>query len=429
LNKFFIIVLILLNNLFANFTNETDLRVLKELGLDNSFLKEQSFQSIFKEYSSSEKITYYNNILKKSSLNAQIVREEIENENLPQAVFFIPMLESSFSNQTSGKNSPGGIWQIMPQTAANLKLRNDEFIDERLDLVKSTDAAATYLKRYYSKLNKWYLALLAYNCGEGKVIEAMARASLDKYLEENPFMIENGTIKVYKDYLADYKKSKNGLSNLYEIYNQIGKKQGNFDFAYLIRNNKANEYLPESSLTYIQKIITFSIIAERDLFKSIDIKSKYQLEKVKAYRGLQLKSLANIVGMNYNEFRTINKHIKKEALPTDSKLFNVYIPHNKLEAYNQKILLEKQPQIVSNDIKKTQIKDNNKKVEEPKKDKKQNENKKNNNKKEPIIYYVKKGDSFESIAKKYKIDVKKLKLDNNKKSNLINIGEKIEIYK
>ena len=64
-----------------------------------------------------------------------------------------------------------------------------------------------------------------------------------------------------------------------------------------------------------------------------------------------------------------------------------------------------------------------------KKDKKQNENKKNNNKKEPIIYYVKKGDSFESIAKKYKIDVKKLKLDNNKKSNLINIGEKIEIYK
>jgi membrane-bound lytic murein transglycosylase D len=46
-----------------------------------------------------------------------------------------------------------------------------------------------------------------------------------------------------------------------------------------------------------------------------------------------------------------------------------------------------------------------------------------------LVYIVKKGDSFESIAKAYKISVKKLKSDNNKKSNLVNIGDKIEIYK
>ncbi|MDY0052484.1 MAG: LysM peptidoglycan-binding domain-containing protein, partial [Aliarcobacter sp.] len=49
--------------------------------------------------------------------------------------------------------------------------------------------------------------------------------------------------------------------------------------------------------------------------------------------------------------------------------------------------------------------------------------------KKPLLYTVKKGDSFDSIAKRYKISVKKIKLDNNKKSNLINIGDKIEIYK
>ena len=136
MNKIFFIILILINNLLANFTEETDLKVLKDLDIETSFINEPSFQSILKEYSSNQNITYYNNILKKSSLNAQIVREEIENENLPQSVFFIPMLESSFSNQINGKKNPAGIWQIMPQTATNLKLRNDEFIEERLDLVK-----------------------------------------------------------------------------------------------------------------------------------------------------------------------------------------------------------------------------------------------------------------------------------------------------
>jgi len=409
LNKFFFILLIFVNNLLANISNESDLKILKDLDLDSSFVNESSFQSIFEQYSSNKNINYYNNILKKSSLNAQIVREEIENENLPEAVFFIPMLESSFVNHAKGKKNPAGIWQIMPQTAINLKLRNDEFIDERLDLVKSTDAASSYIKRYYNKFNKWYLALLAYNCGEGRVIEGIARASLDKYLEENPNSNNDGTIRVYKSYLEDYKKSKSGLSNLYEIYNQIGKRQGYYDFSYLVKNNSKNLYLPTSSLNYIQKIVAFSIIANRDLFKSINNKSKYQLEKVKAHKGLQLKSLANIVGMNYNEFKSINKHIKKETLPTDSKLYNIYIPHNKVEIYNQKILFVKP---IKQEIK---VKEPVKKVVE--------------NKKKQIIYIVKKGDSLELIAKKYKVNLKKLKLDNNKKSNLIKIGEKIEINK
>ncbi len=422
MNKIFFIILILVNSLLANITDESDLKVLKDLDIETSFINESSFQSIFKEYSSSQNINYYNNILKKSSLNAQIVREEIENENLPQAIFFIPMLESSFSNQLNGKKNPAGIWQIMPQTATNLKLRNDEFIDERLDLIKSTNAASSYLRKYYKKLDKWYLALLAYNCGEGRVIYGMAKASLDKYLEENPTKADDSRIKVYQSYLDEYKKNKSGLSDLYEIYNHLGKRDGNLDFSYIVRNNKSNDYLPDSSLVYLQKIVAFSIIANRDLFKSIDKKSKYQLEKVKAHKGLQLKSLANIVGMNYNEFRSINKHIKKESLPTDSKLYNIYIPHDKVEAYNQKIMIVKAPVV-------TEVKKDVKKNVNSKENNKVPQTKKITTKKEPIIYIVKKGDSFLSIAKKYNIDAKKLKADNNKNSNLIKVGEKIEIYK
>ena len=448
MNKFFIAILFLVSTLFANTTNDIDLKILKDLGIESSFIYNKSLQSTFDEYSSSENISYYNNLLRKSSLNAQIVRSEIESENIPDSAFFIPMLESSFVNQTNGKNSPGGLWQFIPGTATNLGLRNDEFIDERLDLHKSTDAASSYLKKYYKKFKKWYLALLAYNCGEGTVAEGGARASLDRYLELNPEMSDNESIKSYKRMLSDYRASKKGFSDLYIVLNKF---KSSYSFDYLVENNSKNKYISEASLTYLKKIIVFSMIAERDLFKSIDKKAKYKLVKVKAHKGLQLKSLANIIDMNYNEFRTINKHIKKDVLPIDSKVYNIYIPQEKLDVYNQKIIMIKpvnEAKVVdSKVIKKVQddkksIKTTDNKKDNTSTDKKVIENKKNTkvadkktvNKKQvdnnkQTIYYIKKGDSLESIAKKYNVSLKKLKSDNNKKSNSLKIGEKIEIYK
>ncbi len=420
--KFFILILFLVNTLSAN-VSEDDLKILKDLDIESSFISEKSLLDTFDEYSSSYNISYYNNILRKSSLNAQIVKTEIKNENLPDAVFFIPLLESSFVNQTRGKNSPAGLWQIMPETAKNLRLRNDEYIDERLDLIKSTDAASSYLKKYYKKLNKWYLAILAYNSGEGNVAEGIARSALDRYLEFNPNMNDNQSIRNYKKMLSDYRITKKGFSNLYIIFDKF---ESSYSLEYLVKNNKQNKYLAESSITYLKKLIAFSMIDNRNLFKSIDNKSRYTLEKVKAPKGLQLKSLANAVNMDYNEFRNLNKHIKKETLPNDSKSYNIYIPQNKLELYNQRIMNIKPIKENVIDTKVVENKKTNKSNNENTKQKKVVEVKKTN---KAIIHIVKKGDSLESISKKYKVDLKKLKSDNNKKSNLINIGDKIEIYK
>ena len=432
MNRITLVILILVNTLFANTLNEGDLKVLKELDMEPSFISNKILQDTFYEYTSSYNISYYNNFIKKSSLNAQIVRTEIEKENLPEAAFFIPMIESHFVNQTRGKNAPAGLWQIIPETATSLKLRNDEFIDERLDLIKSTDAASSYLKKYHSKFNKWYLALLAYNCGEGRVLEGVARASLDRYLELNPNMSGNANIRSYKNSINEYQRTKRGFSDLYEIYNKIGKQQSAYSFEYLVKNNKERDYLPDSSVLYIKKLIVFSMISNRNLFKSINNKSKYKLEKVKANKGLQLNSIANAIGMDYNEFKSINKHMKKDVIPSDSKVYSVYIPSEKMDIYYQRMAGIKpslsQPIVDIKDNKTKEIKvTKEKKVAIKEKDKKVVESKKNINK--SIVHIVKKGDSFESIAKKYKVDVKKLKTLNNKKSNLINIGDKIEIYR
>ena len=332
-------LLILVNTLFANIqdTTQSDLEVIKELGFESSFLYNDSLQDTLDDYSSNQYILYYNNIIRKSSLSVQIVKSEVENENLPDAAFFIPLIESHFVNQTRGKNAPSGLWQITAETAKGLRLRNDEFIDERLDLIKSTDAASAYLKRYYSRLNKWYLALIAYNCGEGRVLEGITRASLDRYLELNPQMSDNETIKRYKSILENYKRTKSGFSDLYEVYNRIGKQQFAYSFEYLIINNNRKNYIPASSIEYVKKLVAFSMISNRGLFKSINNKSKYKLEKVKANKGLQLKSIATAIDMNYEEFKSINKHMKKDAIPSDSKSYNLYIPSEKLDIYNQRM--------------------------------------------------------------------------------------------
>jgi membrane-bound lytic murein transglycosylase D len=423
LNKIILLVVLLINTLWASIGTNEDLKVLKNLGLESSFISDTEFIDIFNNYSSKKNIMYYRNILKKSSLNAQIVRTEIENENLPEAIFFIPMIESHFVNHLRGKTAPAGLWQIMPATAKHLRLRNDEFIDERLDLIKSTDAASSYLKRYYKKFDKWYLSILAYNSGEGRVIEGLTRASLDMYVENNPNK-STQILKSYRRVLDDYKRTKNGVSKVYGVYSELQSLEVPFSLEYLIKNNKQREYLPESSLSYLKKVAVLSMLSHRDLFENIK-KSPYQLQKVKAPKGIHLKSIANIINMSSSEFAKINKHIKKQVIPKDSKAFNVYIPKSKLEIYNKKIasikpVIEKKAVEVkkskTSDLKKN--KDEKKIVENTKKVKKK-----------PLIYIVKKGDSFELIAKKYKTSVKKLKVDNKKKTNLINIGDKIEIYK
>jgi membrane-bound lytic murein transglycosylase D len=257
-------------------------------------------------------------------------------------------------------------------------------------------------------------------------------------------MSDNPNILNYKRTLEDYRRSKTGIKDLYTIYNRIGKQQAAYNFDYLLDNNQEKKYLPESSFVYLNKLVAFSIISNRNLFKSINNKSKYKLEKVKANKGLQLRSIASAIGMDYEEFKSINKHIKKDTIPSDSRNYSIYIPTEKLDIYNQRmstIIPIKQPivenskdrkkeeKINSKDIKKEEkvsSKDSKTKEKQSAKDKKVIDKKDSD---KPIIHVVKKGDTLDSVAKKYKVDIKKLKVVNSKKSKLIDIGDKIEIYK
>jgi len=99
--------------------------------------------------------------------------EILESQGVPAEMVSIVLVESRFEKNASNRGA-GGYWQMMAATARNMGLRVDRWVDERRDPIKSTKAAAKYLKTLYEQYDSWLLALAAYNAGT-RPINCVAR--------------------------------------------------------------------------------------------------------------------------------------------------------------------------------------------------------------------------------------------------------------
>ncbi len=124
------------------------------------------------EHFTAEKKTFQaglNNSMPYLPLMKKIFREE----NLPEELVYVVMIESWFNPTAVSRASAVGLWQFMAGTAREYGLRNDQWIDERRDHVKATRAAARYFRALHSRLRSWTLAMAAYNAGMGKLRQAI----------------------------------------------------------------------------------------------------------------------------------------------------------------------------------------------------------------------------------------------------------------
>ncbi len=400
MKKLILLILLSFGILSASLLDSTfsrgNIQVLEDLDIDSSFITDYKLQKNYQYYQNRQNSKHYISNLNEASLYVPRVKDILKQEGIPDVFIYMAMAESNFSVDARSHVKATGLWQFMDTTATRYGLRNDIYIDERMDLVKSTVAATSYLNALHDKFGKWYLATLAYNCGEGRLIEGLTRAILDIYVRENPSKKSSKKIQKFRQTIKAYQKKRIKFYKVGKIYQEVSNWGIEPTLTYLLKEQKniSRQYLPKESTRYIRKIIALAMINSESFIVN-DIKNIHLLNMgisttiatVPVKGGLHLKNIAKSIDMTYKELYDLNKHIKQGIIPPYESFYTINIPYNKLMQYNEN----------KDSIPSTKY----------------------------AVHIVRKGDSLYSISKKYKIPLFMIKKHNKLKTNLLSLNQKI----
>ncbi|XPV76426.1 MAG: LysM peptidoglycan-binding domain-containing protein [Desulfovibrio sp.] len=227
--------------------------------------------------------------LKRSEPYLPYVRKVFTQRGIPQDIVLLPFAESGYNPRVYSHAGAGGMWQFMPATGRRYGLTVDWWIDERRDPYLATEAAADYLLTLYDMFGDWYLALAAYNAGEGKILRAMKITNSKDFFELSK---KNHKIRSYKRRLRSETKN------------------------------------------YVPKFIAIAKIFKNHEelgFDTISWNEAPELAHAQVAGGTDLLALAKAAKMSWKEFHDLNPAYRRQVSPP-KKVSTIHFPKAKTEA-------------------------------------------------------------------------------------------------
>ncbi len=197
----------------------------------------------------------------------------LKKHGAPDALKYLPLLESRLRPQAHSPAGAAGYWQFMPATARGFGLEVGAEIDERLDPFYATETAVRYLVRLHQQFGDWGLALAAYNCGPGRVRRALRQS---------------------------------GCTDYWSI----------------------QHLLPRQTRLYIPRLIATIYIGEHYREHGLQPNARQQ-QPVKAFRvllGLDLEAIAQACKLSTENLLALNPSLKTTWLPAREKPYHLVLP-------------------------------------------------------------------------------------------------------
>jgi len=227
---------------------------------------------------------------KRSGKYRQFIVDMLKEEDLPQELSWLPLVESGFRVKALSKSRALGLWQFIPSTGYKFGLSRNRYIDERLDPEKSTQAAIDYLKELHRHFGDWSTVLAAYNCGETRVLRVIRKQKI------------------------------NYLDSFWDLY----------------------AHLPRETARYVPKFLaTLHIVKNLEKYglDKITIDSPLNFESLIVTEMIDLKSVAKITEIDRKSLETLNPELKQNIVPGGK--YTLKIPEG-----NKQILLANIDQIL-----------------------------------------------------------------------------------
>lgn len=117
--------------------------------------------------------------IKRANRYFPVIAPILKKNGIPDDMIYLAVIESTLNPRALSPAKAGGLWQFMPTTGKEYGLEVNEYVDERYDPVKATEAACRYLRSAYSKYGNWESVAASYNGGQGRISSELSSQGAD----------------------------------------------------------------------------------------------------------------------------------------------------------------------------------------------------------------------------------------------------------